>query len=57
MKQLKKKPLAITLSGVERSLRGRNDGDNINNVQYKSSQNCHYESPLYNEYVPIKINK
>jgi hypothetical protein len=21
------------------------DRDNVNNVQYKSNQNCHYESP------------
>jgi hypothetical protein len=28
-----------------RKLRGRDDGGNVNNVQYKSNQNCHYESP------------
>jgi hypothetical protein len=39
-----KKPLAIALSGVEWRLRGRNDGGNVNNVQYKSNWNCHYES-------------
>jgi hypothetical protein len=40
-----KKPLAIALSGVGRGLRGRDDGGNVNNVQYKSNQNCHYEFP------------
>jgi hypothetical protein len=40
-----KKPLAIALSGVERGLRGRDSGGNANNVQYKSNQNYHYESP------------
>jgi hypothetical protein len=44
MKQ--KKPLAIALSGVGRGLRGRDNGGNANNVQYKSNQNCHYEFPL-----------
>jgi hypothetical protein len=39
-----KKPLAIALSGVGRGLRGRDNGDNINNVQYKSNWNSHYES-------------
>jgi hypothetical protein len=40
-----KKPLAIAFSGVERELRGRDDGSNVNNVKYKSNWNCHYESP------------
>jgi hypothetical protein len=35
-------------------LRGRDDEDNVNNVQYKSNWNCHYESPPYNEYILIK---
>jgi hypothetical protein len=43
------------LSGVGRELRGRDNGGNVNNVQYKSNQNCHYESPPYNEYIPMKI--
>jgi hypothetical protein len=38
-----------------RWLRGRNNGGNVNNIQYKSHQNCHYESPPYNEYILIKI--
>jgi hypothetical protein len=41
---------------VGRALRGRDDGGNVNNVQYKSNQNCHCESPpppLYNEYILI----
>jgi hypothetical protein len=28
-----------------RELRERDDGSNVNNVQYKSNRNCHYESP------------
>jgi hypothetical protein len=39
-----KKPLAIALSGV-RDLRRKDDGGNVNNVQYKSNQNCHHECP------------
>jgi hypothetical protein len=46
--------LANALSGVGRGLRWRDDGGNINNVQHKSNWNCHYESPLYNEYILIK---
>jgi hypothetical protein len=45
-----KKPLAIALSGV----RGRDDEGNVNKAQYKPNQNCHYESPLYNEYILTK---
>jgi hypothetical protein len=30
-----KTPLAIALSGVVRGLRGRDDGGNVTNVQYK----------------------
>jgi hypothetical protein len=45
-----KKPLAIALSGVGRRLRGRDSGGNVNNVQYTSNRNCHYE-PLHNEYI------
>jgi hypothetical protein len=39
-----KKPL-IALSGVERGLRGRDEGSNVTYVQYKYNWNCHYESP------------
>jgi hypothetical protein len=47
MKQTKK-PLAIALSEVGRRLRGRDDEGNVNNVQYKSNQNCSYKfSPVY----------
>jgi hypothetical protein len=38
-----------------KGLRGRDDGGNVNNVQYKSNRNCHYKSPLYNEYILIEI--
>jgi hypothetical protein len=41
-----KKPLAIALSGVGRGLTGRDNGGNVNNIQYKSNWNCHYESPI-----------
>jgi hypothetical protein len=51
-----KKPLAIALSGEGRGLGGRDDGSNVNNVQYKSKQNGHYESPFCNEYILIKIH-
>jgi hypothetical protein len=50
-----KKPLAIALNGVERGRRGRDDGGNVHNIQYKSNQNCQYESSLYNEYILIKV--
>jgi hypothetical protein len=40
-----KKPLAIALSGEERRLRGRNNGDNVDNAQYKSNQNCLWICP------------
>jgi hypothetical protein len=40
---------------VGRGLRGRDDGGNVNNVQYKSNGNCQYEYSLYNEYFLIKI--
>jgi hypothetical protein len=45
--------LANALSGEMRGLIERDDGGN--DVQYKSSQTCYYESPpLYNEYILIK---
>jgi hypothetical protein len=51
-----KKHLAIALSVVGwGGLRGRDNVGNVNNVQYKSNQNCHYESSLYNKCIPIKI--
>jgi hypothetical protein len=34
-----KKPLAIALSGVERELKGRDNGGNVNKVQYSPHQN------------------
>jgi hypothetical protein len=37
-----------------RGRRGRDSMGSINNIQYKSDWNCHYESPLNNEYIPIK---
>jgi hypothetical protein len=51
------KSLAIALSRVGRGLRGRNDRGNVNNVQRRSDQICHYEStPPYNDYSLIKIS-
>jgi hypothetical protein len=36
--------------------RGRDYGGNVNNVQYKSDWNCHFEFPPYNnENILIKI--
>jgi hypothetical protein len=39
-----KKPFAIALSKVGRGWRGRDNGGNVTNVQYKSNQNCNYET-------------
>jgi hypothetical protein len=39
------KNLAIALRGVGRGLRGRDDGGDVNNVQYKINWSCHYKSP------------
>jgi hypothetical protein len=39
-----KKPLATTLSGVGRKLRGRVGEGDVTSVQYKLIWNCHYES-------------
>jgi hypothetical protein len=37
-------------------LRGRDSGGDLTNAQYKSNQNCHYETlPPYNEYILIKF--
>jgi hypothetical protein len=47
------KPLAIALSGARECWLGRYDRHNVTNVQHKSNQNCHYEFPLYNEYILI----
>jgi hypothetical protein len=41
----RKKPLAIALSGAGRGLRGRDNGSDLTNVQYKPNENCHHESP------------
>jgi hypothetical protein len=44
----------LELNNIARGLRGIDNGGNVNNVQYKSNWNCHYESHLYNEYFLIK---
>jgi hypothetical protein len=36
---------------------GENSGNNLTNVQCKAIQNWHNESPLYNEYMLIKMKK
>jgi hypothetical protein len=46
-----KKPLVIALSGAGRVLMGVDSGGYLDNVQCKPVQNCHNESPLYNEYI------
>jgi hypothetical protein len=51
-----KKPLVIALSGAGKRLRGRNDEDNVTNVQYKSNWNCHHEFPPCYEYILIKFH-
>jgi hypothetical protein len=48
-----KKPLAIALSGAGRGLRGRDNGGDVTNVQYRSIQNYHKDSPLFKEYILI----
>jgi hypothetical protein len=40
-----KKTLAIAFSGMGRALMGREDGDDLTNVQYKPNWNCHYKYP------------
>jgi hypothetical protein len=50
-----KKPLSIALSRAGKGLRGRDNGGNLTNVQYKSNQHCHYEAPLHNKYILKKV--
>jgi hypothetical protein len=38
-----------------RGLRRRDDGGDVTDAEYKLNQNGHYESPLYNEHILIKI--
>jgi hypothetical protein len=47
---LKTNILKIKIQG----LRERDDGGNVKTVKYNSDWNCHFESPLYNEYILIK---
>jgi hypothetical protein len=48
-----KKPLAITLSGASRELRGRDGGWDRTKAQYKPFWKCHSESPMYNKYILV----
>jgi hypothetical protein len=45
----------MQIKNGENGWRGRDDRGDVTNVQYKSNWNCHYESPLCNEYIPAKI--
>jgi hypothetical protein len=47
------KPFATVLSGVG-GVEGGDGGGDLTYVQYKAIWNYHSESPLYNEYMPIK---
>jgi hypothetical protein len=40
--EIELRKLATVLSGVGRELRGRENGDNVTNVQYKSIWHCHH---------------
>jgi hypothetical protein len=40
--EIELRKLAIALSGVGRGLRGRDNGKNVTNIQYKFIQNCHH---------------
>jgi hypothetical protein len=51
------KPLAIALRWVGRGSRQRDCGGNLTNVQCKPILNCHNESPLYNEFILIKMKE
>jgi hypothetical protein len=51
------KPLAVALSGAWRESRWEDGGGNLTKVQCKPIGKCHNESPLYNEYILIKMNK
>jgi hypothetical protein len=42
---------------VGRRLKGTDGGDDIINAQSDPIWNCHNESPLYNEYILIKIKE
>jgi hypothetical protein len=46
---------SFALSGAGRGLMDRDNGGDVTNIQYKPNWNCHYESPLYDEYILIKI--
>jgi hypothetical protein len=50
------KLLAIALSGGREGT-GEAGGGNLINVQCKAIRNWHNESPLYNEYILIKMEK
>jgi hypothetical protein len=40
--EIELRKLAIALSEMGRGLKGRDNGVNVTNVQYKSIWNCHY---------------
>jgi hypothetical protein len=49
-----KKSFAIVLSGVGKVLRERDERNDLTNTKYEHIWNFHYESPMYNVYMPIK---
>jgi hypothetical protein len=52
------KPPAVALSEPRRGLwRGGDGGSDLTNAYFKAIWNCHNESPLYNEYILIKMGK
>jgi hypothetical protein len=50
------KPFTVVFSGEE-GVEGPDGGDDLTNVQCKAIHNCHNESSLYNEYMPMKMKK
>jgi hypothetical protein len=49
--------LAIALSGVGRGLMGRDNGDNVTNVQYKSIRNCCQSPHITNILIKSLLKK
>jgi hypothetical protein len=51
------KPPTIALSGARKGLQEGDGGGDLTNIQCKAIQNCHNDSPPYNEYILIKMGK
>jgi hypothetical protein len=56
MKQSKEASCNFFKRGGEVVEWGETNGGDVTNEQYQPNQNCHHESPLYNEYTLIKKN-